>query len=59
LYAALGYGWGDTLLALVAIVLGCPSQVSSSLFLLFDGADRRVKQTLLVLEVWQTFEDEK
>jgi hypothetical protein len=27
MYAALGYGWGDTLLALIAIVLGCPAYV--------------------------------
>lgn len=25
MYKALGYGWGDTLLALVAIVIGCPA----------------------------------
>lgn len=25
MYAKLGFGWGDTLLALVAIVVGCPA----------------------------------
>jgi hypothetical protein len=35
MYAALGYGWGDTLLALLAIVLGCPAYVSVQLAFLF------------------------
>jgi hypothetical protein len=42
MYQALGYGKGDTVLAVVAIVIGCPAYVFFSLVAFFFSLDQKV-----------------
>lgn len=49
MYNALGYGKGDTILAAVAIVIGCPAYASPSLPASLEADMQSFEQTMAVL----------